>query len=461
MFSPEIYIERRKVLKKSVKSGAIIFPANNIPAMNYPSNNYPFRQDSSFLYYFGIDEPGLMGLIDVDLDQDVLFGDNREIDDVVWMGPADTIQNTAKKVGVEFTFPLSELETRIINYKHAGKEIHYLPPYRCEISGQLSDLLKIDIKEINENASLTLIKSVISQRVIKSQEEIEEIEKALDISHEMYTTAMKMAKPGLTEREIFGKLSGISLARGNGISFPMILSVHGETLHNHHHDNTLEDGQLLLIDSGAESPLHYASDITRTIPVKGKFTKKQKEIYKIVLDAQLAAIKMMKPGAMFKDCHLKAAEVIGLGLKKLGLMQGNIKEAVKKGAHALFFPHGLGHHIGLDVHDMEGLGEDYVGYDSKIKRSNQFGLAYLRMAKALQPGYVITVEPGIYFIPQLIEEWKNSKKFKNYINYDNVEKYIDFGGIRIEDDVLVTEKGHKVLGKPIPKTIAEIEKACN
>jgi Xaa-Pro aminopeptidase len=338
------------------------------------------------------------------------------------------------------------------------RKVHFTPPYRAENATKLEELLDIPTNKLKENVSVELIKAIVEQRSVKSAAEVQEVEKALDISHEMYTLVMQMTKPGIYEREIVGKIEGAVGSYGAYISFPIILSIHGETLHNHHHGNQLKEHNLLVTDSGAESPQHYASDITRTFPVGGRFTPEQKDIYQVVLNSQLAAIDAVKPGKLHKEVHLLTAAVIAQGLKDIGLMKGDIAAAVKEGAHALFFPHGLGHMLGLDVHDMEDLGENYVGYDETVERSKQFGLAYLRMAKALKPGYVITSEPGIYFIPALIDQWKAEKKFEQFIDYTKVEKFKGFGGIRIEDDVLVTDNGHRVLGKPIPKTVEEIEK---
>jgi Xaa-Pro aminopeptidase len=321
--------------------------------------------------------------------------------------------------------------------------------------------MEIIPENVNESASKKLSQAVIKQRSIKDVEEVNQIEDALDISYEMNTLAMKMTRPGIREREIFGMVEGITLSKGHGISFPIIFSVKGEILHNHDHENIMRKGDLALLDSGAESLLHYASDITRTFPVSGKFTERQKDIYNIVLSSQLRAIGLASPGKKFKDIHLETAKVIADGLKSLGLMKGNTEDAVSNGAHALFFPHGLGHMLGLDVHDMEGLGENLVGYDEKISRSDQFGLAYLRLAKELQPGFVVTIEPGVYFIPPLIEKWKSVNKFADFIDYNKVDKYLDFGGIRIEDDILITENGYRVLGRQtIPKTLEDVEKTC-
>lgn len=462
MFDSKIYVERRKSLKEKVGSGLLLIPGNEEAPMNYPANDYTFRQDSSFLYYFGLDSEGLFGLIDIDEDKDFIFGDDYTIDDMIWMGPQKPLKERAKEVGVVDTHPKKDLEYYLNVVKEKGRKIHFLPQYRHDKMIELEKLLGIKSYEINNNTSLDFIKAVIEQRSIKTKEEIEQIEQALEISYVMNTTAMQMAKPGMKEREVYGRLNGIAHSMGCGVSFPVICSVHGETLHNHHYENIMKDGDLLLIDSGAESLLHYASDITRTFPVNGKFTGKQKDIYNTVLNSHLKAIEMIKPGITYKEIHLESAKVIVNGLKEIGLMKGDVDEAVNGGAHALFFPHGLGHMMGLDVHDLEGLGENLVGYNGETERSKQFGLSALRMGKKLKPGYVVTVEPGIYFIPQLIDIWKDEKKFTDYINYDKLEEYKDFGGIRIEDDVLVTEDNHKVLGKkPIPKTIDDVEAECN
>jgi Xaa-Pro aminopeptidase len=458
MFDKNVYIERRKLLKKQIKSGVILILGNIESPMNYPANPYPFRQDSNFLYFFGLDKPGFAGIIDGEEDNDYIYGEDFTIDDVVWMGPQPTVKELARGAGVSLTGTLAELAEKLKETISKGRKVHYLPPYRAENTLQLEKLLGIATTDIKNNASVDLIKAIAAQRSIKSDAEVKEIEKALDISHEMYNTVMEMAKPGVYEKEIVGKIEGIVGSYGSYISFPTILSINGETLHNHFHGNRLKKSKLLVIDSGAESPGHYASDITRTFPMGGTFTPEQKDIYQIVLNSQLAAINAIKPGIPYKDIHLVTAAVIANGLKGIGLMKGDIEAAVKEGAHALFFPHGLGHMMGLDVHDMEDLGEDYVGYDETVQRSDQFGLASLRLAKELKPGFVLTVEPGIYFIPALIDLWKTENKFNDFIDYSKVEGFKGFGGIRIEDDVLVTNKNHRVLGKPIPKTIEEIEK---
>ncbi len=462
MFNSSIYIQRRKTLKKKVGSGLILFLGNHEATMNYGANTYAFRQDSAFLYYWGIDLPGFAAVLDVDENKEVIFGNDFEMDDIVWMGPQPKVKDLAKQSGIKQTAKLSELAGVVSTAIKNKREVHFLPQYRHKNISWLSELSGINQSAVNNFSSIKLAKAVIEQRSIKAKEEIEEIEFAMDIAYEMQTYAMRFTRPDIYERDIAGAIEGIALSLGRGLSFTSIFSVHGETLHNHSYDNLMKKGQLVVNDSGAESLLHYASDITRTFPVDGKFTDKQKEIYEIVLKAQMDSIKAIKPGKKYKDVHLHTAKVIAKGLKDAGIMKGDVNQAVKEGAHALFFPHGLGHMMGLDVHDLEGLGEDLVGYDKKNERSNQFGLAYLRLAKPLVPGFVLTVEPGIYFIPQLIDMWKAENKFSHFINYNKLEEYRHFGGIRIEDDVLVEKNGHRVLGKKeIPKKVADVEEMCN
>ena len=457
MFNKEVYSKRRSILRETLSSGIAIFPGNNESAYNYPANTYHFRQDSFFIYYFGLQIPDMVGIVDVDKNEDILFANDVDIEDIIWMGPQPSIKSLAANVGIQKSQPLAELAYYLKKAIDAGQKIHFLPPYRGEQKIQLSELLNIPIPQLKEKSSVELIKAVVAQREIKDADEVAEIEKAVDIAYEMHTTSMKMAHPGVVEQEIAGAIEGISLSLGNPPSFPIILSMNGETLHNHNHHQTLEEGRLMVTDAGAETTMHYSSDITRTVPVGGKFSPKQKAIYNTVLDANMKAIEAIKPGVMNREIHFLAARTLVDGLKKLGLMKGDTATAVENGAHALFQPHGLGHMMGLDVHDMEGLGEDFVGYDDKTKRSTLFGTAYLRLAKELKPGFVLTVEPGCYFIPALIDKWKSQKLHSEFINYDEVEKYRDFGGIRIEDDILVTETGHRVLGKPIPKTVEDIE----
>jgi len=457
MFSADVYIERRKRLRTDVQSGLILFLGNEESPMNYADNQYPFRQDSSFLYFFGLDCPGLTAVIDVDQGAECMFGDDLTVDDIVWTGPQPSLEEKCRKTGISETAGLDELPEVLNKAVKQGRKIHFLPQYRPENVLKIQQLLGIAPSAITGHVSEPLIRAIISQRSIKNEQEIEQIEASLDISYEMQTLAMKMSKPGIYERQVASAMEAVVLSRGSALSFPTIFSIHGETLHNHHYGNKMQAGDMAVNDSGAESPLHYASDITRTVPIGGKFSQRQKEIYAIVLNAQEKAIEAVKPGVEFRDIHLLACMAIASGLKGLGLMKGDIEQAVHAGAHTLFFQCGLGHMLGLDVHDMEGLGEEYVGYADSIKRNPEFGFKSLRLAKALEPGFVITVEPGIYFIPELINRWKASQKNSQYINYESVEEYRDFGGIRIEDDVLVTETGHRVLGRKIPKTIDEVE----
>ena len=457
MFDAKVYTSRRNMLRENIKSGLILFPGNPEVSFNYPANTYHFRQDSNFLYFFGLDHPDLAGIIDVDNGTDTIFGNDVDLDDIIWMGPQPAMKDRAARVGVKQTAPLAELLKVVAEARAKGRKIHFVPPYRGETYIQLSALLGIPVPEVRDSVSEDLIRAVVSLRSVKDEHEVAEIEKAVDIAYEMHTTSMRMAMPGRVEREIAGAIEGISLSLGGPVSFPIILSIHGETLHNHYHGNVLEAGRMMVTDAGAETTMHYSSDITRTVPVGGRFNARQKDIYEIVLAANVKAIEATAPGVSNRDLHMLAARVIATGLKNLGLMKGNVDDAVTEGAHAMFFPHGLGHMMGLDVHDMEGLGENFVGYDEEIKRSKQFGTAFLRLGRKHQPGFVFTIEPGIYFIPALIDQWKREGKFTEFINYDKVESFKDFGGIRIEDDVLVTETGFRVLGKPIPKTVAEIE----
>jgi Xaa-Pro aminopeptidase len=461
MFKSEVYTKRREELRKIMKTGLGLFIGNTEAPMNYPANTYHFRQDSDFLYFFGLDIPGFAGLMDFDSGKDRIFGNDADMDDIIWMGPQPLVKDLALKCGINDTSPVKKLEEVIKDALSKKRKVHFLPPYRGESKMTLGSILKENPCQMKTLASIDLIKAVISLRSIKEKAEIEEIEKAVEIAYEMHVTAMKMCKPGTKEQDIFGAIEGIALAKGGGTSFPIILSINGQTLHNHAHGNILKKGKMMVTDAGAESNLHYASDITRTTPVGGKFSQQQKDIYEIVLKANTEAIKAAKPGISNRDLHFMACRIIASDMKELGLMKGDTDEAVAAGAHALFMPHGLGHMMGLDVHDMEALGENYIGYNDQVKRSDQFGTAFLRFALPYKPGHVFTVEPGCYFIPELIELWKGEGKFKDFINYSKLDAFLPIGGIRIEDDVLITEKGHKVLGKPIPKTVKEVEAICS
>jgi len=457
MFSKDTYINRRSKLKQEIKSGIDLFLGNVDAAFNYPANQYHFRQDSHFLYFFGLQNQGFAGVIDFDNNKDYLFGNDFDLDDIIWMGAQPKVKDLAAKAGIENVASYNDLTTFVTEVLNEGRKVHFLPPYRGETIIELSRLLGIANADVKAAASVELIKGVVKLKEIKSPEEIAEIEKAVDVAYDMHTTSMKMAMPGTIEQEIAGAIEGIALALAGPVSFPIILSQDGQTLHNHYHGNRLEKGRMMVTDAGCETDECYASDITRTVPVGGKFDERQATIYQIVLDANMAAIEAIKPGVKYRDIHFLAARVLVEGLKNAGIMKGDTDEAVKAEAHTLFMPHGLGHMMGMDVHDMEGLGEDYVGYDENTKRATTFGTAYLRLGKELKPGFVLTVEPGIYFIPDLIDQFRDEGKFTDFVNYDVLETYKDFGGIRIEDDVLVTETGYRVLGRPIPKTMAEIE----
>jgi len=457
MFAKHVYADRRNRLKKEITEGIALFPSNPEASFNYPANTYHYRQDSHFSYFFGINLPGFTGCIDLESGEEMVFGNDFDIDDIIWMGPQPSVADLAAEAGVHQTFANEKLHDYIRKAQQQGRKIHFLPPYRGKVMIELSTLLGVAVQDVKALASVALIKAVVKLKEVKDSLEIAEIEKAVDIAWLMHTTGMKMAKPGMVEQEIAGTIEGIALSYGGAVSFPIILSVDGQTLHNHSHHNILKEGRMLVVDAGAELNSLYSSDITRTIPVGGKFNQRQKEIYEIVLKANMDSIAAIKPGKEYRENHFLAAKTITEGLKAIGLMKGDVDEAVAAGAHTLFFPHGLGHMMGMDVHDLESLGENYVGYDEHTQRATQFGTAYLRLGKKLNPGYVLTNEPGIYFIPALIDKFRSEGKFIDFVNYDKVESYKDFGGIRIEDDILVTETGHRILGKAIPKSVAEVE----
>lgn len=455
-FPKETYIERRKQLKKKMGSGVLLFLGNEESSSNFKDNWYPFRQDSSFLYFFGLNMPGLAAIIDIDQDQEIIFGDNLTTVEVIWQGAHPPLSELAKSVGIEITQAKSELP-RFLD-KAANQQIHFLPPYRPENTQKLSEWLLFPIQEISSRASVDFIKAIVAQRSIKTEEEIREINKAVNISVSMHKRAMKEAKPGMKEYQLLGMINGEALALGGHLSFAPIITIDGQILHNHNYSNTLTEGKMLLGDFGAESAMRYAGDITRTFPAGIEFSPKQKEIYQIVLRAYKSAVAALKPGIRFKEVHLLACKTLAEGLKKLGLMKGDLDEAVNQGAHALFFQCGLGHMMGLDVHDMEDLGEEYVGYTDELKKSKQFGVKSLRLGKELEKGYVVTIEPGIYFIPQLIDQWQAENLHSDFINYDKVAEYRDFGGIRVEDAYLITESGSKLLGDPLEIEIVDVER---
>lgn len=426
--------------------------------MNYPSNTYHFRQDSTFLYYFGLNLPDFAGVIDIDNANECLYANDYTLDDVIWMGKLPSVNELSQSVGVKSTYSLDDLHRVVSIAIKSGRKVHFLPPYRAENVGVLSNLLGVNPIRVKDYVSADLVKAVIAQREIKSEEEIAQIDNACDIAHKMHTVAMKMCKEGVVERKLMGMLEGIALQEGSGVSFPPIITINGQTLHNHFYGNVLKNGRMLLVDAGAETTMNYCSDFTRTMPVDGKFSQRQKEIYDIVLAANMHVSNTVKSGVTYKETHINSLRIIGEGLHALGLIKGDVEQAVLAGAIAMFMPHGLGHQMGLDVHDMEDLGERLVGYDAKTERATQFGLASLRMGKELKVGHVITVEPGIYFIPDLVAKWKNEKINAEFINFQKVESYLDFGGIRIEDDLLIGQGSSRKMGHHhTPITTAEIE----
>ena len=462
MFTANVYKERREALRRQLDGGLILLLGNSEASSNYPDNTYHFRQDSSFLYFFGINNPGFAGVIDVEGGEETIFGNDFTMDDIIWMGPQPSVSFQASEVGVANSAPLSNLKPLIEKAMHQGRKVHFLPPYRHANKLWLEELTGFRVAQLSTNVSVELIKAIVNLRSVKSELEIAEIERACDIGYEMHTTAMRMCRPGIKEQLIAGAIEGIALSHGAGVSFPTILSMNGETLHNHYHGNILTEGRLMLTDAGAETNMNYCSDFTRTMPVGGRFTQRQKDIYNIVVAAHDCAINHARPGNTWKEVHLEVCRTLTRGLKELGLMQGDVDEAVAAGAHALFMPHGLGHMMGLDVHDMEDLGQIYVGYDDEIRPSTQFGLASLRMGRRLQEGFVITDEPGIYFIPALIDQWRAEGMHTNFLCYDAIEKYKDFGGVRLEDDVLITATGSRFLGqKRIPLYVDEVEEIMN
>lgn len=460
MFNKETYIRRRDELKKLVGKGIILIFGNNESPCNYPANAYyPFRQDSSFLYFFGQKRDGLVGVIDIDNNCDMLIGDDIDIEDIVWYGSVDSVKDMAEQVGVSKTAPMAHLKEICDEAKAKGRRIHFLPPYRHDIKIQIMDLLGIHPSEQKEAASMDLIMSVIKMRSAKEQQEIEELERAAVIGYKMHTTAMRLTKPGLTEKYIGGQVDGIAYSYGAMPSFATIFTQHGEIMHGNPSMSVLEDGKLALCDCGAETINHYCSDNTRTFPVNGKFTQRQLEIYSIVEACHDYVLEVAKPGVKYMDVHFAVCRLMTERLKELGLMKGDTEEAVRAGAHAMFLPHGLGHMMGMDVHDMEGFDQRYVGFDEETRPNlEQFGTNALRMGRRLEEGFVVTDEPGIYFIPALIDEWRAKGHCADFLCFDKIETYKDFGGIRIEDDVLITKNGCRFIGKDrIPYHPAEME----
>ncbi|MBR3472841.1 MAG: aminopeptidase P N-terminal domain-containing protein [Prevotella sp.] len=450
MFSKEVYQERRSRLSQMVESGIVVLFGNNESPCNYPNNAYyPFRQDSSFLYYFGLRRDGLVGVIDIDQQQETLVGDDIDIEDIVWYGSVDSVSDMAAQSGVAHTAPMKQLKTIIDEARRTKRTIHFLPPYRHDNKIQLMDLLGLHPSEQKAAASVRLIKAIVAMRQVKEPREIAEIEKACAIGYQMHTHAMRLTRPGLTEKYIGGQVDGMAHSLGEHESFATIFTQHGEIMHGNPSYNVLESGRLALCDAGAENAENYCSDNTRTFPVNGKFTQRQLDIYSIVEACHDYALQVARPGVRWLDVHMDVCRLMTDKLKELGLMKGDTEDAVRAGAHAMFLPHGLGHMMGLDVHDMEGLGQNYVGFDDETQPSTQFGTNALRCGKRLQEGFVMTDEPGIYFIPALIDDWRAQGLHKDFLNYDLIETYKDFGGIRIEDDILITKDGCRFLGQQL------------
>jgi Xaa-Pro aminopeptidase len=439
-----------------MSSGIILLLGNEEVGMNCRDNWYHFKQDSTFLYYIGLNQASLAAIIDIDNNTTTVYGDELTVDDVVWTGPQDSIAQLSAEAGIESTAPHNDVMKALQEAQAKGRTIHLLPPYRDEHTLKLHQWLGLAVAEIAHNVSLPLIKAIVAQREIKTAEELVELDKAVDITADMHLAAMTTAKAGMMEYEVSGTVQSTAMLKGGDISFPIILTTNGQTLHNHYHGNVIEAGRLLLCDSGAQTSTHYAGDMTRTFPVDGTFSQKQKEVYTVLLQSHEVAVAAMKPGVPYKEVHLLAAKTIFNGLKQIGLTRGDTDEAVAQGVHALFFPHGLGHQMGMDVHDMENLGEVHVGYDGQPK-STQFGLKSLRLGKPLKEGFVLTVEPGIYLIPELIDSWRSENKFIDFLNYDKLEGYKDFGGMRVEEDFVITANGSRRLGKKVATSIADIE----
>ena len=456
LFSQSTYIERRRRLRELVGNGLILLFGNNEAPMNYPANAYRFRQDSTFLYYFAQHRDGLVGVIDADSGEETLVGDEIDIDDIIWYGSVQSVKDMAQEAGVSRTLPMSSLEEMVDSALKKGRKVHFLPPYRHDNRIYLSKIMGVSPDSLQP--SLPLIQAVVEMRSVKSAEEISEIERACSIGYKMHTTAMNLCRPGVTEQYISGVIGGIAASYGCITSFQSIVTMHGEVMHGYPSPLPLEEGRLLLCDCGAETNENYCSDHTRTSPISGVYSQRQKEIYSIVSDCHDLALQESRPGKMYRDVHLDVCRLMTERLKELGLMRGDTEEAVRAGAHALFLPHGLGHMMGMDVHDMEGLGQVHVGYDEEVRPSSQFGLNALRMARRLQEGFVVTDEPGIYFIPALIDQWRANGTNAEYLNFDVIETYKDFGGVRIEDDILITKDGCRFLGKErIPYHINEVE----
>jgi Xaa-Pro aminopeptidase len=459
LFDKQVYIDRRNILKQSIiHDGLILLMGNDDSSMNYKDNCYPFRQDSSFLYYFGLDVQNVAAIIDTDTGEEIIFGNELTIDDIVWTGTLPTVSEMAAMVGIDHTDPYKQIAHYVHKAISSGRKVHILPPYRPENKIKLASWLNVSLEDLGEHVSIKLVKAVIAQRLIKSPVEIEQLEKAVSVSVDMQLAVIKHTRPGIKEYELVARALEIAKAANCNLGYPAIITTHGQTLHTHYYGNTLQEERMVLCDIGAENNMHYGGDLTRTFPVGRKFSTRQKELYEVVLRSMDHAISMLKPGVRYKDIHLAACQKLVEGLIDVNIMKGNAEEAVAAGAHTMFFQCGLGHMLGMDTHDMEDLGEQYVGYtDSLKKETSIFGLKSLRLGRELEAGFVLTVEPGIYIIPELIDRWQAENKYADFLNYDVLNTYRDFGGIRVEDNFLITDTGSHLLGKYLPKTLNEIE----
>ncbi len=461
MFSATTYTERRAELARRVGRGLILVPGNHNSPYNYPNNTYSFRQDSTFLYYFGLNLPDLAGVVDAESGEAWLFGNDFTVEDIIWTGPQPTLVELGAQVGVAAAncLPYAAFGEAVAKAKSQGRAIHFLPPYRGENKVELAELLATDPGSLHGMKSVDMMFAVAEMREVKSGEELEALERAFHIGYAMHTTAMRMCREGVVEREIAGAIEGVACRMGLGTSFGSIVSQHGETLHNLNCDGVLENGRLLLVDAGGESLENYCSDHTRTYPVSGRFTDRQRDIYNIVLRAHDEVPAMMKTGAMYMDVHRHALTVMAEGLRAQGLVNGMAEDVVASGAMYLFMPHGLGHGMGMDVHDCEAIGERSFDFSEVAERAAASATCVHRATWRLRAGTVLSDEPGIYFIPALIDRSRAEGLYKGIVNYDEVEKYKDFGGIRIEDDIIVTDGGGRMIGgeKRIPVTVEELE----
>lgn len=441
-FSSTTYTNRRNTLISNMPDGKILFLANEESSINFRDNWHPYRQDSTFLYYGALSMPSIALLIDVENGSTKLFADDVSIDMVIWTGPQPKISSLADQIGITEVFTYNDLQN------HLSGKIHYLPPYRASQAQTLKQLLGIDTL----TPSLELINAIQKQRSIKTDEEVVLIEEACRLSKGMHAEVIQHIKPGVYEYELVAIASKFALENNVRWSFPPILTKNGQTLHNHYHGHKIGEDDIVLMDSGVELESGYCGDITRTTPANGKFSPERQEIYDLVHKMYKESIEKANSGTKYLDVHLHASKVLVEGLKEIGLMKGDTEEAVTEGAHAMFFQHGLGHLMGLDVHDMENFGEENIGYTDTVKKSTQFGLKSLRLGKELEVGNVITIEPGIYIIPELIDKFEAEGRFSNFVNYEMLNKMRGLGGIRIEDDFLITDQGAKMLGgdNPLP-----------